>query len=129
MARKYGIASFANGHGMIVNSFQPEESVEKAEARDESGRVIDTWAYSRAKNFNVSGVYDDASELPKAGDVLTFDGEDYLVDNVSKPETNTGAVEVTIQCSRADNATIHSYDETHSSSSSSSSSSDSSSSN
>lgn len=123
MARKYGVASFENGHGMIVNSFQPEQSVEKAEARDESGRVIDTWAYSRAKNFTASGVYDDASELPVAGGVMTFEGEDYLVDSVSKPETNTGAVEVTIQCSRADNAVIHSYDETHSSSSSSSSSS------
>ena len=122
MARVYGIASFANGHGMIVNSFQPEESVEVAEARDESGKVIDSWAYSRVKNFTASGVYDDGSEVPRAGTIMVLNGENYLVTNVGKPENNVGATELSIQCSHADNATIHPYGESSSSSSSSDSS-------
>lgn len=121
MARVYGVASFSNGHGMIVNSFQKQTSTETAQARDESGRVIDEWAYSNTDEFTASGVYDDASNPPQGGDKFTFEGVDYLVKQVSKTENNTGAAELSIQCSRSDNAIIHPYGEEPSSSSSSSS--------
>lgn len=118
MARAYAIISLVRGsqHGMIVNGFTPNESAEKTDARNEVGQVTDIWAYSISRKCSFSGVYDDATDLPHAGDKIKLTvwgvSRDWLVDDVSSPETNTGAVQVTFNVSQADDAEIHDYAET-----------------
>lgn len=112
MPRIFGVAVFpASGAGIICNSFNEDESAEKAQARDEKGRVIDEWSYSKGRSFNASGLLDDASKLPKVGEIFTLRGKQYLLDSISKPRTNTGAAEVNFSGSAADEAVLHPYSE------------------
>ena len=112
MARIYGVAMFpSNGAGIICNSFNEDESAEKAQARNEKGQVIDEWSYSTSRSFSASGLIDDVSKLPKVGEVFTLNGKKYLLDSISKPKTNTGAAEVSFSGSAADDAELHPYSE------------------
>lgn len=112
MARIYGVAMFpSSGAGIICNSFNEDESAEKVQARDEKGRVIDEWAYSKGRSFSASGLLDDAGKLPQVGEIFELNGKQYLLDNISKPKTNTGAAEVSFSGSAADDATLHPYSE------------------
>lgn len=118
MARAYAIITLPRGtrYGMMVNGFTPDETASVAKAQNEVGQTIDMWAYSIARKCALSGVYDDGSDLPHAGDKITLAvwgvSREWLVDSVSAPETNTGAVQVTINISQEDEAEIHNYAET-----------------
>lgn len=112
MPRIFGVAMFpASGAGIICNSFNEDESAEKAQARNEAGQVIDEWSYSKSRNFSASGLLDDATKLPKVGEIFTLNKQTYLLDSISKPCTNTGAAEVTFSGSAADEAILHPYSE------------------
>lgn len=112
MARIYGVAMFpGSGAGIICNSFNEDESVERAQARNELGQVIDDWAYSKTRSFSATGLIDDVTKLPTVGETFTLNGTEYLLDSISKPKTNTGAAEVTFSGSVADNAFLHPYSE------------------
>lgn len=107
--RKYGIITNVQGlqSGICVNSLSYSESAEIAEARNEKGQITDYFAFSNAKTVSITGVMDTAKgELATAGSKLTLNGKDWIIDSVSKNETNTGAVEVTISAKTADNAII-----------------------
>lgn len=113
MARIYGVATFpGSGVGIICNSYNEDESIEKAQARNETGRVIDEWAYSKTCSFSATGLIDDVSKLPQAGDTFVLNGKTYLLDSISKPRTNTGAAEVSFSGSLADSAELHTYTST-----------------
>lgn len=112
MARIFGVAMFpAAGAGIICNSFNEDESGEKAQARNELGQVCDEWIYSTGRSFSATGLIDDVGKLPKIGEKFTLNGKEYLLDNISKPKTNTGAAEVTFSGSAADEAELHPYSE------------------
>ena len=111
MARIFGVAMFpGSGAGIICNSFNEDESGEKAQARNENGQVCDEWIYSVGRSFSATGLIDDVSKLPKVGDTFVLDGKNYLLDSISKPKTHTGAAEVTFSGSAADSANLHTYD-------------------
>ena len=112
MARKFGIVTSLEGFtaGMVVNSLSFSESAEIAEARNQYGQVTDYASYSRAKTVNITGLLDQSKgELVKAGAKITLGTENYIIDNVSKNESNTGFVEVTISAKTADNVQITIY--------------------
>ena len=50
-------------------------------------------------------------ELVKAGNKITIDSKDYLIESVDKTESNTDFVQVSISARTADQATIHIIDE------------------
>lgn len=107
--RSFGIVTSLQGlqGGICVNSLSFSESAEIAEARNEKGQITDYAAYSNAKTVNITGVMDSAKgDLVTAGAKITLGGKDWIVDSVSKNESNTAFVEVTVSAKTADNAII-----------------------
>lgn len=107
--RKFGIITDVSGitGGIMINSLSFTENAETAEARNEKGQVTDYAAYSRNSTCNITGVLDTAKgDLAKAGSKITFDGKDWIIDSVSKNESNSTFVEVSVSCKSADNAII-----------------------
>ena len=109
MARKFGIITNVDGlsAGIVVNSISRDETAEIAEARNEKGKVTDLHAYSLGRSISVQGVIDDAKgTLVTAGSKLTLGTENFIVESVNKPETNTAFCEATINARNADSAEI-----------------------
>lgn len=107
--RKFGIISDISGltAGVVVNSLDYSETVEVAEARDENGAIIDLVGFSNNKTVSISGVMQgEVANLAKAGNSITLDGKTWLITDVSRNETNTGFVQVSISARTADNAII-----------------------
>ena len=124
--RIFGIVTQGdNTAGIVVNSYSFNESCQIAEARSETGAVIDLAGYSRGTTVTVSGVIDTAKgNLVKAGSVLTLDGKEYIIESVQKEQSNTAFQTATITARTADQAIITVVNESSSSSSSSSESGD-----
>lgn len=109
---KFGIISNgASATGLVVQSCNKDENVEIAEARNEQGRVAELKAYSKGTTYSVTGlVKDGESETTvMVGSTVTIDNLNLIVESVSKQETNTGFVQVTMTCRTADSATITTY--------------------
>lgn len=109
MARVFGVVTSAAGltAGIAVNSMTITSASESAEARDATGKVTDIKAYSVNTTLSATGVMDsEAGTLVTAGSSITIDSVAYLIDNVSKSETNTGYVTVTISAKTADGTVI-----------------------
>lgn len=107
--RKFGIISDISGltAGVVVNSMDFSESVEVAEARNETGEIIDLVGFSNNKTVSISGIMEgEVSSLAKAGNVIQIDSKDWLITDVSRNETNTGFVQVTISARTADKAIV-----------------------
>ena len=110
--RQFGIITNVAGMqaGICVNSLNIDQNVETAEARDSKGKITDLAAFSKSKSISVSGVMDTANgTLATAGSMLTIGNENYLIESVSKSETNTDFVQVTINGRTADGANIITY--------------------
>ncbi len=109
---KFGIISNgASATGLVVQSCNKDENVEIAEARNESGQVAEFKAYSKGTTYSITGlVKDGESETTvTVGSSVTIDNLNLIVESVSKQETNTGFVQVTMTCRTADSATITTY--------------------
>lgn len=110
---KFGIISNgASATGLVVQSCNKDENVEIAEARNESGQVAELKAYSKGTTYSITGlvIKDGESETTvMAGSSVTIDNLNLIVESVSKQETNTGFVQVTMTCRTADSATITAY--------------------
>ena len=106
---KFGIVTSISGlsAGVTVNSLDFSETVETAEARNEKGQITDMVGFSNRKTVSISGVMQQtASELAKAGSTITLDGDTWLITDVSKTESNTDFVNVTVSATTADGAEI-----------------------
>ena len=108
---KFGIISNgASATGLVVQSCNKDENVEIAEARNEQGRVAELKAYSKGTTYSVTGLVKDGNEPDvMVGSTVTIDNLNLIVESVSKQETNTGFVQVTMTCRTADSATITTY--------------------
>lgn len=111
--RQFGIITNVAGMqaGICVNSLNIDQNVETAEARNEKGQITDLAAFSKSKSISASGVMDTANgtTLATAGSMLTIGGDNYIIESVSKSETNTDFVQVTINGRTADGANIITY--------------------
>lgn len=107
--RQFGIITSLEGlqGGIMVNSLDFNETSEIAQARNETGAITDLVGFSKRTTVSVTGVMDTAKgQLASAGSKITLGGQDYIIDSVSKRETNTGFVELTISAQTADSAII-----------------------
>ena len=113
MARQFGIVTDnmtgALAAGILINSISFDQSTETAECRDMQGAVVDIAAYSRSTSISVDGYLDTTEnvELVKAGNKITIGGKDYLIQSVSKQESNTDFCRVSLSARTSDNATLH----------------------
>ena len=109
MATKFGIITSTTGMsaGITVNGLSFQDTVQQAEARDEQGAITDITAYSRGQTVTVDGVLTaETSGLATAGSILTLGGSSWLITDVSRTQSNTDYVQVSISARTADNATI-----------------------
>lgn len=107
--RKFGIITSIEGlqGGIMVNSLDFGQSVEVAQARNETGAITDLVGFSNSKTVSITGIMDSAKgTVAQAGSKITLDGKDWIIDNVSRRQTNTGFVQLTISARTADNAII-----------------------
>ena len=118
--RKWGIITDVSNitGGILINSLSFEDSAETAEARDDKGRVVDLAAYSRQQSVTIQGLMDTAKgTLATAGSKLTLDGKDWIIESVSKQQSNQDFVRLTVVAKSSDNAIITIIGEQSSSSS------------
>lgn len=89
-ARIFGVTSTLSGlgTGIIVNSMSYNDSVQVAEARNEKGKLLDLAAYSFSNTTSIDGLYT-GGEGTAAGDVVTINGKDYLIESNTHNENNT----------------------------------------
>lgn len=107
--RKWGIITDVSNitGGILINSLSFEDSAQTAEARDDKGRVVDLAAYSRQQSVTIQGLMDTAKgTLATAGSKLTLDGKDWIIESVSKQESNQDFVRLTVTAKTSDNAII-----------------------
>lgn len=118
---QFGIITTVTGVlPIMVESLSKSSSAEVAEAVGTDGKVAYRHAYSVGTTVNISGTLNlgESDTLPVAGDTLTIDTVDYLIDSVEVAESNRDFVKVTIGASTADDAEIYTEPESSSSSSS-----------
>ena len=108
--RKFGVITSMTGveSGFVCTGLTRSGGADIAEARNGEGKVTDLIAYSRNKSISISGLLDvqEGKPLPQAGDVLTLEGEEYLIESCDQTESNTDYVQVSISARRADDAAI-----------------------
>ena len=87
--RVFGVTSTLSGlgTGIIVNSMSETDAVEVAEARNEKGKILDKAAYSYSNTMSIDGLYTTGTGTD-AGDVVTVNGRQYLIDNKTHNESN-----------------------------------------
>lgn len=111
MAVQFGVVSTVSGvSSMVVNSFSTTENAEIAEARDAQGKVTDMKAYSVSRTVSVKGLLEEGFAL-KAGDLFAMNNQNYIIESVSRNETNNGYVEVELTAKLSDSATASGYSE------------------
>ena len=107
--RKFGIITDISGitGGIMVNSLDFSENCETISARDEQGKVCDIAGVSNSKSVTITGLMDTAKgDIATAGSKITLDSKDWLIESVSRKESNSGWVELTISAKTADSAII-----------------------
>lgn len=125
MSTKFGIITSISSlqAGITVNSMDFSETVQTAQARNETGQITDMVGFSNRKTVSITGVMTgETADLATAGSTITLGGKDWLITDVSRTESNTDFVNVTISATTADNAEIRVIDGSSSTSSESSSS-------
>lgn len=105
---QFGIVSNASGAtGMVIQSITAEDTAELAEARGESGEVLELHKFSVGYRYTVTGILQAGAETTLgAGSTLTIDGHKMIVETYSKAQTNNGFVQATMTCRGADSAVI-----------------------
>lgn len=110
MPRYFGVNISIDGTtvtGCVINSVSTKTNAQKTDAREEKGKVTDTWYFSSEKSISITGVMDAASLTTEAGSIIVFRGGTFGVNSSSVDENNQAATGFSIEASRSDNATIH----------------------
>ena len=108
--RQFGVITSIDGTtvtGCVLNQITTGTSAQKAEARDEKGKVTDTWYYSKSKTISARGVIDAQTLGVEAGQTIVLRGTTYGINSTSVDETNTNAATFSIDASIDDDAEIH----------------------
>ena len=89
-SRIFGVTTTLSGTigtGIIANSVSYNNSVDVAEARSETGQVLDLAGYARNGELQIEGLF--VGDGVEAGSKFTIGDRDYLVSNSTKNENNT----------------------------------------
>ena len=110
MARQFGIITTVSGiTSVVVTSFSEKQNVQIAEARDSRGQITDLKAYSLGVTVHIKGYLDNTTCDVQAGDTLELGGRHYIIESISRNETNTAYAEVDITGRSADSAEAEKY--------------------
>lgn len=114
MARQFGVITVGGTAaitGIVANSFEISDSIEKAQARNEVGKVTDTKAYSKGTSISVRGKLDTPrAELSvEAGQIIEIAGSTFMIDSVTVTENNTDFADVALTASNNDDSTLEAY--------------------
>lgn len=114
MARQFGVITVGGTAaitGIVANSFEISDSIEKAQARNEVGKVTDTKAYSKGTSISVRGKLDTprAELAVKAGQIIEIAGGTFMIDSVTVTENNTDFADVALTASNNDESTLEAY--------------------
>ena len=111
--RHWGIVSVKGGTApfvsMVVQNFDKTISVEKATAKDETGKTINVKAYSKATNISCQGLLNADSPDVEAGAVVVLSGTTFLVDSSEVAESNTDFVRYNLTLSSEDGCVPEAY--------------------
>lgn len=108
---KFGIVTTVSGmDSIVIQSLNVRTNAEIAEARGEDGKVVELKAYSKGKSVDIRALVNADSLTTEAGQTLTIDNVEYIIESTDQAENNTGWVEVSISAKTADSATITTYD-------------------
>lgn len=110
MSRIFGVNISVEGTtvtGCVLNGVSTKTSAQKADARNEKGKVTDTWYFSKEKSITITGVMDASSLTYEAGSTIVFRGGTFGVNSTSVDENNQAAAGFSIEASRSDDATIN----------------------
>ena len=107
MARSFGVISIVSGGSsaiadIVAESVNTSESVETAQARDESGKVINHQAYSKTKTLTINGLLNVSSPTVTAGSVIVISGGTFLVTSAEQVESNTDYVRYNLTVTASD---------------------------
>ena len=106
MARSFGIVSVTGGTApfasMVIQSFSRSTSIEKATAKNETGKTINVQAYSKGITISVQGLLDASEPDVEAGATIVISGTTFLVDTAEVAEANTDFVRYNITASSED---------------------------
>lgn len=114
MARSFGVISIVSGGStaiadIIAESVTVSESVETAQARDESGKVIDFQAYSKTKTLTINGLLNVTTPTIEAGSVIVISGGTFLVTSAEQVESNTDFVRYNLTVTSSDDCVPVAY--------------------
>ena len=101
-----GISSLSAG--ICINSLDISDNIQTAEAKNEKGQTTDIAGFAKSSTISLTGVVDTAKgNVATAGSVLTIDGKSWIIDSVSRRESNTSFVQVSVTGKSADNAEVY----------------------
>ena len=104
---RFGIITTVTGvENIIIQSLNNRTGADIAEARDESGKVIAFHPYSKNRTVDIRALLNADKIQTEAGQTLTIDQKEYIIESTDQAENNTGWVEVSITAKTADSATV-----------------------
>lgn len=106
-ARIFGVTTDLSGTigtGIIANSIATNNTVDVAEARDEHGVLLDLAPYSQNKEISIDGLF--VGDGVGVGTSVTIGGQDYLVSQSNKQESNTEFQTASVTCRGGDTETV-----------------------
>ena len=111
MGKKFGVITTVSGlsGAMVVNNLTTSESVEIAEARDESGKVTDRKVFSKTTSYKGDGLLD-TNDVPasavSAGATIVIAGNTCLIESCDVTEANNDFAKVSFTATHKDDETV-----------------------
>ena len=103
MALTFGVAT-TTSYGLMQGA-EENDSAEVAEARGETGKVVELKAYSKGLTTRLRYLL--TGSAPEVGATAAYGSRTGLVVNRTKEETNTGYTAGSIELRTADSATLN----------------------
>jgi len=110
--RHWGIISITGTtvfESVVMQGFTKSITVEKATAKDETGKTINVKAYSKATSISCQGLLNASAPAIDAGATVILSGTTFLVDSVEQVEANTDFVRYNFTLSSEDGCVPEEY--------------------
>jgi hypothetical protein len=110
MARVFGVTSTVEGlTASLLQNITKNETTDRAEARNEVGKVTDLKAYSKTVTASAEFVIDSTDTMPEVGTELTIGSVTGLITDKSVNENNTAYQAGTLAIETKDAAELDEY--------------------
>lgn len=104
--RHFGVLTDTSGiaSGIIVTSMSQQKVTDQAEARNGKGQVTDIATYSKRYNISLNGLW--CGDSIDAGTIVAVGGQNILITDVTKSESNNDFQQGAINGVYADSAEL-----------------------